>query len=266
MSWSAVRRHIPILGLVTACAVVIPPSSAWADGLIGKHFFPSTLAIDDPFIADELGFTLLHIKAQGRGQSPPTLTTATDAVYAKRLTESLGLPVGGRLLHLDPDDRSSQTAFDNATVEVKYEIAESAEHEALLSAALGWKIGGTGDTSVGAPSFDVVVPAVFLAKGFGDLPEVLLFARPFALTGRLGARIPTRGSSRAFDPSLATRTAHENPNVLEWGVAMEYSLPYLQDVVRGVALPPPFSRIVPLVEFSLATPWTERIGAGRSAR
>jgi hypothetical protein len=117
MSWSAVRRHASILGLVTAGAVIALQPSAFADGLIGKHFFPSTLTIDDSFIADELGFTLLHIKTPSRAQSPPTLTTATDAVYAKRLTESLGLSVGGRLLHLDPDDRSSQTGFDNLSVE-----------------------------------------------------------------------------------------------------------------------------------------------------
>jgi hypothetical protein len=122
---------------------------------------------------------------------------------------------------------------------------------------------GTGDTSVGAPSFDMVAPSTFFAKGFGDLPDALPFARPFALiTRRLGASIPTRASSRTFDTALATRAVHENPKVLEWGVAMEYSLPYLQDVVRArcrsrcraSAAVEPLSRLVPLVELASQHP------------
>ena len=49
-----------------------------AHGLIGQRFFPATLTIDDPFVADELSLpTVLHIKNRGSEEGPPGLFHAT---------------------------------------------------------------------------------------------------------------------------------------------------------------------------------------------
>jgi hypothetical protein len=42
--------------------------------------------------------------------------------------------------------------------------------------------------------------------------------------------------------------------VVNWGFSVQYSLQYLQTVVRDVGLPAPFSRMIPLVEIPLETP------------
>ena len=82
----------------------------------------------------------------------------------------------------------------------------------------------------------------------GDLPSSMGWARPFALTGQVGYAIP----SRDRDPG----EPDPNPRVLEWGLTLQYSLPYLQGQVRDLGLPQPFAGMVPLVEASLETPTT----------
>ena len=44
-----------------------------------------------------------------------------------------------------------------------------------------------------------------------------------------------------------------DPNVLEWGIALEYSLPYLEECtdIKDTGLPHPFRDMIPLVEFSM---------------
>ena len=42
--------------IIAIAAVLTAASTAEAHGMVGKRFFPATLAIDDPFVADELSF------------------------------------------------------------------------------------------------------------------------------------------------------------------------------------------------------------------
>ena len=48
--------------------------------------------------------------------------------------------------------------------------------------------------------------------------------------------------------------------MLEWGFALEYSIPYLQSQVQDMHWHAPFDRLIPLVEFVLETPLNR--GAG----
>ena len=51
--------------------VAVVGGSVSAHGLIGQRFFPATLAIDDPFVADELSLpTVLHIRNRGLRREP----------------------------------------------------------------------------------------------------------------------------------------------------------------------------------------------------
>jgi len=250
-------RHLAILlwamGLVTTVA-----GHASAHGLIGQRFFPATLAIDDPFVADELSLpTVLHIKNPSSAESPPTRQTDISGELSKRLSPNLGFSLGGAYTLLDPDPGKSQSGFDNMEVSLKYVFWKSAEHETLLSAGVSWDVGGTGSKKIGAESFDTVTPQLFFGKGFGDLPSAAEWLRPLALTGAFGLDIPTRRHNQTIsvnDDGEVEVEREFNPQVMQWGFTVQYNLQYLQSFVRDVGLPAPFNRMIPLVEFTMQTP------------
>ena len=107
---------------------------------------------------------------------------------------------------------------------------------------------------MGADSFSTFTPTFYFGKGFGDLPDLLSMIRPFAITGEIGLAIPARAGNRGFNPATGTPEVSPNPDTLEWGFALEYSLIYLQGHVKDIGLKAPFNHLIPLVEFSLESP------------
>ena len=180
--------------LAASLAFYAWPALASAHGLAGKRFFPSTLTIDDPFVADELSLpTFLHIKEPG-GQA-----TSISGEFSKRIFPDLGLTLEGEWNLLDPADNGrTESGFGNLEVSLKYQFFTSAVHEAILSAAFGWEAGGTGRKKAGAESFDVFKPALLFGKGMGDLPEALKWLRPLAVTGIVEGVLPTRSGNKTF--------------------------------------------------------------------
>ena len=249
-------------GLVMAVA-----GHASAHGLIGQRFFPATLAIDDPFVADELSLpTVLHIRNRGSEDSPPTLQTDLSGEFSKRLSPDLGLSLGGVYTLLDPLPGKSVSGFDNMEVSLKYVFWKSAEHETLLSAGVSWDVGGTGSKKIGAESFDTVTPQLFFGKGLGDLPPAAEWLRPAALTGVVGLALPTRRFNQTLsldDDGNVEITRELNAKTMHWGLSVQYTLQYLQSFVKDVGLPAPFNRMIPLVEFAMQTP-IEGPHAGRT--
>lgn len=250
---------LSMLGLASATA-------AGAHGLAGKRFFPSTIAIDDPFVSDELTLpSILHIKRPASGDEPATRETEISGELSKRITRFFGISLEGELAHLDPDNAPSKTGFGNLEVGLKWQALTSEAHEALLSFGVGWEVGGTGRKATEAESFDVVTPSIFFGKGFGDLPDSLWILKPLALTGVTGLAIPTRSRTRTVtvDGDEVEEEIERHPHVLKWGFALEYSLQYLTSYVRDVGLPEFFRRMIPLVEVELSTP-LDRGQAGRT--
>jgi hypothetical protein len=244
--------------LLAVALIVFTATAAQAHGLIGKRFFPATLAIDDPFVADELSLpTISHIKLRGDEESPPTRETAISGEFSKRLSRDFGFSLSGTYKILDPDEGSQKTGFDNMEVGIKYVFFKSEPHETLLSLGVDWDVGGTGSKKVGAESFDTVTPTLFFGKGFGDLPDRLDYLKPFAVTGAIGVAIPSRKFNKireTEDDGTVTTEKEKNPTVVTWGFTFQYNLQYLQSYVRDVGLPQPFSRMIPIVEVSLETP------------
>jgi hypothetical protein len=248
-----------LLAALAALAVIgLPATLCHAHGLIGKRFFPATLAIDDPFVADELSLpTISHIKLRGDEESPATRETDFSAEFSKRLSPDLGLSLGGTFKLLDPDTGPVLTGFDNMEVSLKYVFFKDAPHELLLSIGLDWDVGGTGSKKVGAESFDTVTPTLFFGKGFGDLPDSIEFAKPLALTGAIGVAIPSRRVNviRSVEEDGSVSLEREiNRASVQWGFSVQYNLQYLQSYVRDVGLPQPFRRMIPVVEFAMETP------------
>jgi hypothetical protein len=209
---------------------------AWAHGLAGRRFFPATLAIEDPFVADELA-----LPSVSTIKTPEGRETSIGGELAKSITPNLGVSVGAEYLILDPSEpeEPSTDGFANPEVGAKYTIFRSDVHESIVSLAFDWEIGGVGQEAVGASSSSSIAPSLLFGQGLGDLPDALSYLRPLAITGVFGAEIP-------FSDDDAT--------ALTYGIAIEYSLRYLQNVVRDVGLPRVVSQISPIVELVFETP------------
>ena len=251
------QKHLLLLfSIICAVCQLGAASRAYGHGFAGARFFPATLSTDDPFIADELSLpTLSTIRTPDDGGMRET-DISVD--FAKRITPKLVLEIGSTFTSLDPREGASANGFGNLEVGGKYQLLESDTHEAIVSAGLDVEIGGTGAAAVGADSFTTWTPTIFFGKGFGDLPESMRYLKPFALTGLVGIAIPTSASTRSISLDDVTSAreveVERHPDVLEWGFALEYSIPYLQSQVQDLHLHAPFDRLIPLVEVALETP------------
>ncbi len=257
----ALHRAAAFVMLVCTLAGIGAANTAFAHGFAGKRFFPATLAIEDPFVADELALpTFSKRKMPASGDEPATVESEYSFEFAKRITPNFGISLEAPYLRLKPEEGERRNGFDNLGLGLKYQFLKSEAHETILSVGLDWDIGGSGSKRVDAESFSTFTPAFFFGKGFGDLPDNLKYLRPFALTGLAGVSIPTRsGTSRINDDGDVEIERH--PNVLTWGFSVQYSVPYLQSFVKDVGLQQPFSRMIPVVEFAFETPLNRGGGA-----
>jgi hypothetical protein len=232
------------------------PGPALAHGFAGDRFFPATISTDDPFAASELSLPTISYSRQPG--SPPTKTINFSSDLSLLVLPNVAVTLGDGYQWQKADGQSAQTGFNNFTANVLYEFFENDEHETILSAGLTTEFGGTGSRSVGSSSFSTLTPIIYFGKGLGDLPTNLNLLRPFAVTGEFGLAMPTRSSDRSVTFNAANGqtqvTSAPNPDVFQWGFAVEYSLIYLQEHVKDIGLRAPFDRLIPLVEFSLSTP------------
>ncbi|HWE93569.1 MAG TPA: hypothetical protein VG269_06295 [Tepidisphaeraceae bacterium] len=208
-------------------------------GIVGNRFFPPTVSTDDPFAADELAFpTLSYVKNAAGDGSPASHEIDAGFEFDKLILPKLSLGVSDTYVAVRPDQGPSSHGWTDLTLNLKYQVWQNDEHEAVVAVGASAEIGGTGSKHADANSFTTFEPTFYFGKGFGDLPESLAVLQPFAVTGVVGQTFPTRSA---------------DPNVLEWGFALEYSLPYLQQHVQDVGLPAPFKDMIPLVEFAMQT-------------
>lgn len=233
------------------------PAMIHAHGFAGARFFPATLTIDDPFVADELSLPTVStiITPDGGG----TRETEVSVDFSKRITDNFAISIGSSCLKLEPRGDRTVHGFTNLSLGGKYVVVTNDEHEAILSLGCDVELGGTGRKVVGADRFTTFTPGIFFGKGLGDLPSSLSFLRPFAATGQVGVTIPTSASTRAFSHDEETgelvQDVERNPHVLQYGFALEYSLIYLQEQVKDLGLKAPFNRLIPLVEFAFESPF-----------
>jgi hypothetical protein len=232
------------------------PLSLFAHGFAGERFFPATIATDDPFAASEWSLpTVSMIRQPG---SPPVKTIDLSSDLSVLILPNTALTLSEGYQIQKAAGQPQISGFDNAAVNLLYEFFENDKHEAIASLGLTWEIGGTGRSAVGADSFSTFTPTFYFGKGFGDLPDQLAPIRPFAVTGEIGLAIPGRSANRTLNIDPITGASQfvdePNPDNLEWGFAVEYSLVYLQEHVKDIGLHAPFDRMTPLVEFSMETP------------
>jgi len=259
-----VRIRLRDAALATA-ALMLLSSGASAHCFVGARFFPATLNVDDPCVADEL--SLPTISRFNNGDDPSTRQTDISAEWSKRITDTFGVSIGSTWTHLRPPDGPSVSGFQNLETSFKWQFLTVPNHEFVASIALNIEWGGTGSQSIGAERFNTYTPTLFFGKGFGDLPQSAGWVRAFAITGQVGYAIPGRRStlnSVDVDPDSGTVTAdiEVHPDVLVWGGTLQYSMPYLKSNVVDLGLPDFFNRLIPIVEVALQTPVANTVTSG----
>lgn len=239
------RRHI-LLAAPVALAAASAATVASAHAVVGNRFFPATLATDDPGVADELSLpTISSIKSD----EPGVRELDISGEWSKRLTEKLGVSLGETWTRLKTPQGVAR-GFQNLETTVKYQALTDARHETLVALGVSYEWGGSGAARVGAEPQSTVTPTIWFGKGGGDLPDSLAWVRPLAVTGVIGYAVPTR-----------SHTADEaNPRVLTYGVALEYSLPYLASHVKDLGLPDVIDHLTPVIEASFERPVAQAEG------
>jgi hypothetical protein len=245
---------------LAAAMVAIPGGGAFAHCFVGGRFFPATLAIDDPCVADEL--SLPTVDSFKTGDNPPARQVDVQSEFSKRITEYFGVSIQPTWTNLNQPGMPSQSGFQNLEVTFKYQFLTWAEHEFVMSASLVTDLGNTGAAGVGAESFTTYMPTLYFGKGFGDLPDSAGWLRAFGLTGQVGYAIPSSSSSVVVDPDTGEADIELHPRFLNYGFTLQYSMPYLKSSVVDLGLPDFINRLVPLVEANFQTPVSNFAGTG----
>lgn len=234
-----------IMILSVLFSVPILAANTHAHGVIGKRFIPSTLTIEDPFPSDEMDlFTFDRAPKDKEGRE-----TSFGFEFAKRLTPDLAIGVGWEYIFFDPRERGEgrTSGAGNPEFSVKYAFLRSIAHEAILSAGLEVEAGGVGSKRV-AKRVTTISSALYFGKGLGDLPASLTYFKPFSLNGSFAVNNPANRFTGSGEDK------ERNPTTLSYGVALMYSIPYLQSNIKDVGLSAPLDRMFPVVEFNFETP------------
>ena len=249
MMW--LRRAIGFTLIAMIAATT--PAISYAHGVAGQRFFPTTFAVDDPFISDEFSILYNSITMNDEAGRARIRTTLLDVGYSKRVVPNFGIEVDEGYQRLRTDGAGTVSGFGNLGVNVKYQLYTSAEHETILSVGVSDEIGDTGNRNVGSDSFSTISPDFYFGKGFGDLPDSVGLLRPLAVTGVLGLNFPSRPQTVMVNGQTGELDTARNPTTLTWAFTVQYSLMYLQSAVKDVGLGVPFNRMVAVVEFPMET-------------
>jgi hypothetical protein len=237
------------LALVASC---LPLGSAFAHCVVGNRFFPATLNVDDPCVADEL--SIPTVSSFKTGDQPAVNELDIAGEFSKRITEDFAISAGWTWTRLQPPGGSKASGFRNLETAFTYQLIRNPEHEFAMTAGLNIEWGGTGAQQVGADRFTTYAPTIAFGKGFGDLPDSAGWLRAFAVTGTIGYAIPGSAQTTSADPDSGDVTATQNPRFLQWGGSVQYSMPYLKSAVVDLGLPDFVNKLIPVAEAQFVTP------------
>src|ERR1700739_1566181 len=139
-------------------------SDASAHCFVGARFFPATLAIDDPCVADELSIPTVAWSRTSDQPSAQQLDISGE--FSKRITEYFGVSVAPAWTHITQPGSPSVSGFQNLETTFKYQFLTLADYEFVMSGALVVDWGGTGANGVGADTFTTYTPTLYMGKGF----------------------------------------------------------------------------------------------------
>jgi hypothetical protein len=227
------RRASTLAGALSICSAItsLMPLPVEAHAIAGDRVFPATMAIDDPGVGDEANIQYGHLRVPGDDGDQSINTFEVE--YDKLITSRLALSVGGSYVM---QNNPTAHGFDNIELGLKYLLYVNEAHEFMASVGVEAELGGTGSHQI-ADSHSAISPTLYVGKGMGDLPDSLAFLRPVAITAEVGKSLTTGG---------------DEPNALNYGFSVQYSLPYLEQHVHSLGLPQPFANLIPIVEVPLS--------------
>lgn len=227
-------KTIFFLIIITLIIFCIP---AWPHPQVGRRIFPATIAVLDPAVNDKANLSIFRKQASAE-KGGSIWTTNPRFVYGKRITKSFQLAINASYLHIHSPNERVKNGFDDWIIGAQYEVYLNPHYESIFSLALNAAIGGTGSHLVNADSSTTLSPLFLFGQGLGPLPESFNYLKPFVITGLIGANLKTKNFRVAS---------------VDWGLVIEYSLPYLQAYIVNLGMPMIMEHLVPLIEFPMNT-------------
>jgi hypothetical protein len=252
-------RSVAGTAVIAVAALVLSNAGAMAHCFVGARFFPATLAIDDPCVADEL--SIPTVAWSRTSDQPSAQEIDISGEFSKRITETFGVSISPTWTHIAQPGSPSVSGFQDLETTFKWQFLSIPASEFVMSTALVVDWGGTGANGVGADTFTTYTPTLYIGKGFGTLPDSMGWARPFGFTAQVGYAIPSSSSTTTVDDS-GDVSVTPNPRFLAYGFSLQYSMPYLKSNVVDLQLPDVVNHLIPLVEAQLQTPVSNDFGTG----
>ena len=222
-------------GALASAFVSLGTVAAHAHAVCGARIFPSTQAIDDPGVTDEL--TLPSVTWLPKN-SDGVQELDIGGEWAKTILPNFAISVGGGATWLHPRG----FGWDFVETETKYQFMCIPRLEFMASAGFSVEWGGSATGSqIGEPN--MYSPVLDVGLGFGALPQSMNLVRPFAITGEVSTTTP--GQAVWGDEIF--------PTTFNWGFSLQYSLPYYNSNVGEIGNDF-FKHLIPTVEFAFSTP------------
>jgi hypothetical protein len=221
------RTHASAVGVLLCC---LAAASAHAHGVVGQRSFI------EPFIAEDVNPKNEFVIGRPEwDHSRDGRALSLGFGLEKKLSDRFSITLDSEWDDITPKphDEPHASGFDNLNITLKYAFFIDPVHEAIASIALE-SAAPTGTEKVGAEKDPSFKPFLLYGKGANELPDFLKYLRPFAVQGDAGFEIST-------DRKRTTTLAHN--------IAIEYSVPYLQQAVRDFGLPWPLNEFIGDTEF-----------------
>lgn len=231
--------------LLLAC---VPAGGAFAYSSTGDRLFPATILLPQIAPGDEFYTNVMTRPLTPSGIGTPDHVTNFNEVYAKTITDRLGVFVEETYTRLGQVRAGTLSGWQNFDMSVKYLTVLDLPREFLLTLGVDREFGDTGARRVGASPSGATTPQVFFGKGLGDLD--IGYLRPLAVTGFAGYQ--------AAD-------SRPRPDLAVGGLTVQYSIPYLQSKVQSFDLPDILRGLTPMTEFIFSTPTGKSFGARTTA-
>lgn len=218
-------RALPAIAVV--CAFI--PVGAHAHAIAGQRLFPSTLTFDDPGIGAELPLVFSHVRADGVTQDD------LGIAVTKPVTQNFSLIAGTDYVGVSQAGAPASHGWGNFEFGGVWQVYRNAASESIGSFSVSRSFAHTGSRST-RDNFSTWSPTFNFGQGFGNAHADWL--RPFALTGSLGLDLPND---------------RNEPRMLNWGLSLQYSVPYLQNFVKYAGIKAPFDKMIPIIELPMQT-------------
>ena len=206
-------------------------TDAYAHGVVGERAFI------EPFIAEDVNPKNEFVIGRPEwDHSRDGNTLSVGFGLEKKISDRFSLTLDSEWDTTDPKEPGAphESGFNNLGISPKYAFFINPEHEAIASIALE-ATAPAGSRDVGAEGDWSFKPFLLYGKGFGDLPSAVRYLRPLAVQGDAGFEV-------SLDHDRTTTFAHN--------IAVEYSVPYLQQFVRDLGLGWPLNDLIADTEFS----------------